>query len=255
MPQVYVATNAFGPEMVMDRGQLYCLEWIAGSGAAGIELRRELFCDEELSRIGEWGAPMKRHGLTLVYSAPVQLWAEDGTLNADELSLIFEEAAALDAAMIKTSLGHFQPKSDLGELEDFLKRTGENGKLPVLTVENDQTDWGGKLAPLERFFNQCDICRIPVKMTFDIANWHWVLEDPNRAAVKLAGHVAYIHVKQSVRSENGNITVPIKESADAEWRKILALLPGDVPRGIEFPIRGRELAELTRKYVQLLSNS
>lgn len=253
MPQVYVATSSYDLELVKDQGQFFCLDMIADSGAEGIELRRELFDDRELSRLSEWTIPIKRRGLTTVYSAPVGLWTEDGTLNVNELSQIFKEAQALDASIIKMSLGHFQQSSDVRKLEYFLQ-TVSDGKLPILSVENDQTAWGGMLPPLEKFFNQCALHRIPVSMTFDIANWHWTGEDPVRAAERLAKHVVYIHCKQAACAENRKIAVPIEKSANAEWRKILALLPENVPRGIEFPIKGRGLAELTAQYVQLLSN-
>ncbi|MCK8407562.1 sugar phosphate isomerase/epimerase, partial [Erwinia amylovora] len=42
------------------------------------------------------------------------------------------------------------------------------------------------------------------------------------------------------------------DQADSLWRETLALLPGDVPRALEFPREGSDLVATTRHYVDLL---
>ncbi|HGY5777437.1 TPA: sugar phosphate isomerase/epimerase, partial [Serratia marcescens] len=39
---------------------------------------------------------------------------------------------------------------------------------------------------------------------------------------------------------------------DGSWRDLLARLPNDAPRGIEFPLQGDDLEAVTRHYVNIL---
>jgi len=60
-----------------------------------------------------------------------------------------------------------------------------------------------------------------------------------------------VHVKAAAPTADGWRAIALDE-ADNLWRETLALLPSDVPRGIEFPLEGDDLVAVTRHYVDLL---
>ncbi len=242
---VFVVTAAYGNDTVLAMGgQHKLLPGIAGSGASGVEIRRELLTETDLTRLPELARAISGHGLRCFYSAPEALFAPDGTPNT-LLPQLLAEAGRLGAERLKLSLGHYSPAFDIAALGRLLM------SQPVrLMVENDQTDCGA-LAPINAFLRQAREARLPVGMTFDMGNWRWVGEDPRAAAVALAPFVDYIHVKVALSLDNGWRAVP-PQTDGRDWRRVLASLPGDVPRAIEFPLEGEDLAAVTRRFVALL---
>ena len=80
--KIIVVTAAYGNDHVKALGgQSAVLPFIAGSGADGVEIRRELFSADELNRLAELAADIERRGLLVCYSAPEALFAADGALN------------------------------------------------------------------------------------------------------------------------------------------------------------------------------
>ena len=217
---------------------------LAGSGADGVEIRRELFTPDELSRLAELAADIERRGLLVCYSAPEALFAADGSLNP-RLSDFLLEAQTLNALWLKLSLGHFSHHDDLEALREILQESGM-----ALVVENDQTDCG-QLAPMQRFKAACRVNQLPITLTFDMGNWLWVGDSPEEAARHLAPAVSYIHVKAAEPHHSQFRAVPPDE-ASARWLALLNNLPADAPRGIEFPLTGHDLTAVTRRYVKLL---
>ena len=62
--KIIVVTAAYGNDHVKALGgQSAVLPFIAGSGADGVEIRRELFTPDELSRLAELAADIERRGL------------------------------------------------------------------------------------------------------------------------------------------------------------------------------------------------
>ncbi|MNE96000.1 hypothetical protein D3C80_1941560 [compost metagenome] len=92
---------------------------------------------------------------------------------------------------------------------------------------------------------------LPLSMTFDMANWLWVGQDPAVAAERLARHVGYVHVK-AAEQRAGKWHAVALDNSDGSWEPLLKSLPQDVPRGIEFPLEGDDLTAVTRHYVELL---
>ncbi|MOA57836.1 hypothetical protein D3C78_1820930 [compost metagenome] len=76
-------------------------------------------------------------------------------------------------------------------------------------------------------------------------------QDAFAAAERLARHVSYVHVKAATHSLKGWRAVALDDS-DGKWRDLLTRLPLDAPRGIEFPLQGDSLEDVTRYYVNLL---
>ena len=243
--KIIVVTAAYGNDHVKALGgQSAVLPFIAGSGADGVEIRRELFSADELNRLAELAADIERRGLLVCYSAPEALFAADGALNP-HLSDLLQEAQTLNALWLKLSLGHFTHHHGLETLRDILRESGM-----ALVVENDQTDCG-QLAPMQRFKAACRVNQLPITLTFDMGNWLWVGDSPEEAARHLAPAVSYIHVKAAEPHHSHFRAVPPDE-ASGRWLALLDNLPADAPRGIEFPLTGHDRTAVTRRYVNLL---
>ncbi|SMF51566.1 PfkB family carbohydrate kinase [Pseudogulbenkiania subflava] len=246
MHAVNVVTSAYGASLVQTHGQQHFIALAAAAGAAGIEIRRELFPTTP-PELGPLADALTASPLNVVYSAPLELFGTDGQLDLASLELALAEAAELGASTLKLPLGHYGAVSDLAPLAQRLADS------PIrLLVENDQTPHGGTLAPLVAFFTACRAEDVPVGMTFDIGNWHWTGTDPLAAAVALAPYVDYLHGK-GVEARGGKLhAVPLSES-DVGWRRLFAHFRADIPRAIEFPLIGDDLAALTVRYVALLA--
>ena len=116
--KIIVVTAAYGNDHVKALGgQSAVLPFIAGSGAAGVEIRRELFSADELNHLPELAADIERRGLLVCYSAPEALFTADGSLNP-RLADFLQEAQTLNALWLKLSLGRFTHQNDLDTLRD-----------------------------------------------------------------------------------------------------------------------------------------
>lgn len=254
MIPIFIATSAFGAQTVLARGQNYFVSIAAQGGASGVEIRGELF-DRSHQAIEDLKGGIQKHNLSAAYSIPIELWKPNGTLNREKLLKAEGEATALHSVFLKVSLGHYQPHvSDLSALSEMVNEYFAAENAPKLVVENDQTEYGGRLRPISQFLNQCKGKRIPVGMTFDIGNWHWTGEDPLVCAAELASQVVYIHCKKAIWQKEKWITVPLGEREDEEWKQVLALLPGGVPRTIEFPIVGEDLPKTISEYIKMIGS-
>ncbi|MBJ3814293.1 sugar phosphate isomerase/epimerase [Shimwellia pseudoproteus] len=245
--EIVVVTSAYGNDRVKALGgQRTLLPIIAAAGANGVEIRRELCSADELADLTILGNAIAACRLMACYSAPEALFNDDGQINP-RLPALLEEARQLKACWLKLSLGAF-PGGDvvLAQLQDYLSPS----TIP-LVVENDQTRYG-RLAPMQRFQAACRVNALPVTLTFDMGNWLWVDDSPEQAARHLAPSVSYIHVK-AARPDNGRFRAVPPDTHDSQrWSALLAQLPDNVPRGIEFPLEGEDLIAVTRRYVNAL---
>ncbi|ELN2738392.1 sugar phosphate isomerase/epimerase family protein [Pluralibacter gergoviae] len=242
--KIIVVTAAYGNDRVAAMGgQQALLPVIAAAGADGVEIRRELLDAQALDALPQLSENIERHGLQACYSAPEALFEPDGSLNP-RLPALLQEANVLNAMWLKLSLGHFTHKAALAPLRAILADSGI-----ALTIENDQTE-NGRLAPMQRFKAAVKVLSLPVALTFDMGNWLWVDESPEEAARMLAPGVGYIHVKAAAPGHHHWRAVP--PDSDPRWAALLNQLPADAPRGIEFPLEGRDLTAVTRHYVNLL---
>lgn len=246
MPRtIIVVTAAYGHDRIAALGgQQALLPIIANAGADGVEIRRELFSTTQLDTLPDLALQIAKHNLQACYSAPEPLFVEDGKLNPLIPSLLLE-AHQLNAVWLKLSLGNFRGSQQFPVLQQWL----DGSDVPIV-VENDQTNCG-KLAPMQRFQAACNVLNLPVTLTFDMANWLWVDESPEAAARVLAPSVSYIHVKAAVAHHYHYRAIALND-AEPRWIELLNSLPADVPRGIEFPLDGRDLTAVTRHYVNLL---
>ena len=235
MPAALISLTSFGAAEVLRHGQLWFAQRAREAGADSVEVRGELLRDAaaELPALA---------GLADVYSEPVGLWTGQGQLDRVALQRGLDAAAQLGAGRLKMSIGGFGAAShaSLSELKACL------AEVPVeLLIENDQTASAGTLPALQEFFAAADAAGLPLGMTFDMGNWHWVGECPLQAAQAFGSRVRYVHCKGVQRLPAKWVAVPMSESA-APWRAVLRALPADVPRAIEFPLIGDDLQAVTR---------
>ncbi|WP_312626832.1 sugar phosphate isomerase/epimerase [Scandinavium sp.] len=242
--KIIVVTAAYGHDRIRSLGgQAAVLPIIAAAGADGVEIRRELLSPQDIDRLPPLATAIAHHNLLACYSAPEALFTDDGSLNP-RLPALLDEAHALNALWLKLSLGHFRKTDELTSLRTLLAES------PVpLVIENDQSEYG-RLAPMQRFLAAIDEHSLPVRLTFDMGNWIWLGESPEQASRLLAPGVDYVHVKAAEPHHAGwRAGVPDR---DPRWAALLDSLPGDVPRGIEFPLEGDDLVAVTRHYVRWL---
>ncbi len=243
-PEIIVVTAAYGTTKIAELGgQIRLLPMIKAAGADGVELRREHFSAAELQQLAELGQTAREQQLQVSYSVPESLWLAEGELNP-RLAHYFHEAEQLGAQRLKLAIGHFVQLAD-SQLADMLAST------PVtLVIENDQTP-DSTVAPMLHFFHCACDAALPLDMTFDMGNWLWTGEDALQAASQLSRYVSYVHVKAAVAHHDSFRAIAL-DDADESWRILLSALPADAPRGIEFPLEGRDLLAVTRHYVDLL---
>lgn len=247
MQQVLISLSSFGAAEVRRHGQLWFTRLAHEAGADGVEVRGELLVDgaKELPAIA---AAVREAGLALVYSSPEGLWTPEGSLDAGALDRALDAARSLGAPRLKMSIGGFATAS-VATLPQLVRRL--EGRGIELVVENDQTVAAGSLAAVLAFFRAAQESGLPLGMTFDMGNWHWVGECALQAAQACASRVSYVHCKGVQRLPAKWVAVPLAESA-APWRAVLRALPRGLPWAIEYPLVGDDLLALTREQVGLL---
>lgn len=243
---VSISLSSYGADFVRQRGQEQFIDLLASAGASRVELREELFsCQPDPTALGAFIAGA---GLQCLYSTPLELWCAQGVL-APELKAKLRIAKALGAVAVKVSLGHYRGDVDMRALRALLSEDG-----PVLLVENDQTEHGGRITPLVGFFEQAQACGVRVGMTFDIGNWQWLDEPVLEAANRLGRWVEYVHCKAVIRHATGRLVATAPQAPDLEhWQQVLAHFTPGVARAVEYPLLGEDLLTVTRSHVRLLS--
>lgn len=249
-----ISLTSFGNAEVRRHGQLYFAQLSHRAGANGYEVREELLVDaaQELPALAAYG---REHQLDLVYSCPQPLFAMDGQLNTAALQHAIAASHTLGAGWLKMSIGGFAQQSVAHSAQGFaaLQSAITEAGLTLL-IENDQTVAAGTVQALQRFFAAADAAGLPLPMTFDMGNWHYMGECALQAAELFASRVAYVHAKGVQRLPAKWVAVPLAESA-AAWRAILRTLPSDAPRAIEYPLIGDDLLATTRHELAVLRNA
>jgi sugar phosphate isomerase/epimerase len=243
---VSISLSSYGADLVRERGQASFIPLLAEAGVARVELREELFADEDFS---VFAPAIAAHGLQCLYSSPMELWAAGQSQPNTQLESRLLRAAACGARWLKVSLGHFSGGCDMSALADCL------AQHPVrLLVENDQTFQGGRIEPLQRFFRRVEELNIPVALTFDIGNWQWQEQSAISAAKQLSRYVEYVHCKAVSRNAQGKlIAIPPTLSDLNLWQQLMTQFKEGLPRAIEYPLQGEDLLQLTRQHVHPLA--
>lgn len=236
MADIVIVASAFGAAQVREQGHHAYVPLAASVGAAGFEVRRELLpagLDGTVSAdlLTALGRLMAAHGLWAVYSTPAALYTDVGALDTVAVRGALVEAQTLGARIVKFQLGGFAGDASA----ELLARLLQGWRARVL-VENGQQAVGGSLSQFRSLFEALERAGAAdmLGMTFDVGNWEWSGEAPLTCAQALAPYVEYIHCK-SVAGEGARRFAVAPAGNDARFAAVLAALPGDVPRGIEFP--------------------
>ncbi|RQR56871.1 sugar phosphate isomerase/epimerase [Burkholderia sp. Bp9126] len=251
MADIVIVASAFGMDRVRQEGHRAFVATAAQAGAAGFEVRRELFAsDADAARdaLAALGEHLTAHGIWSVYSTPATLYTETGAPDADALRSALAEADALGARFVKFQLGGFAGDAHAADIVALSR----DARARVV-VENGQLAVGGAFAQFRDLFAALAAAGAPraLGMTFDIGNWQWPGEAPLACAQALAPHVEYIHCK-AVEGEGARRFVAAPAPHDPLVAAVLAALPRDVPRGIEFPFDAADLAGDARRRVAWL---
>jgi sugar phosphate isomerase/epimerase len=245
-PPVSISLSSYGADLVRQRGQGSFIDVLAAAGATRIEWREELLTVEDPAQLSD---ATQAKGLESVYSSPMELWLAGQSKPNPELISALQRAQAFGAKWLKVSLGYFTDNSDLQTLARVL------GKSAVqLLVENDQTLHGGRIEPFQRFFTEIEQHKLPVKMTFDIGNWHWQDQSAASAARLLGRHVGYVHCKAVTRRADGKLVAIPPAASDLHlWEQLLRHMTQGVMRAAEYPLQGDDLVQLTTEHVATLA--
>jgi sugar phosphate isomerase/epimerase len=243
---VSISLSSYGADLVRDRGQLNFVDVLARASAQRIEWREELLTTEQPAELAQAAADQ---GLECVFSSPLELWVAGRSQPNAELAATLDRAQAFGARWLKVSLGYFTDTNDLDSLSALLNRH------PVkLLVENDQTLHGGRIEPMQRFFNEVERLAVPVKMTFDIGNWQWQDQSALTAARLLGRHVDYLHCKAVARRADGKLVALPPGAADLHlWEQLLGHMTQGITRAVEFPLQGDDLVQVTAQQVAALA--
>ena len=249
LPAVLISLSSFGAAEVRRHGQLWFATLCAQAGADGVEVRGELL-RQPSDELPPLAALARERGLALVYSSPDGLFDDDGEFDNAGFKSAVVNARLLGAPRLKMAIGGFDPAKSRFDL--LAQRVAECGI--ELLIENDQNAMAGSLSAITAFLLAARAAGCPLRMTFDMGNWHWVGEDPLQCAAALAPQVAYVHCKGVQREPRQWIAVPMMRSA-AAWRAVLRALPHEVPRAIEYPLQGDDLLAVTREQIALVRSS
>ncbi len=255
---VVIVASAFGPEMIRRDGHAIWAEVAAKAGAAGFEVRRELFSDEtqfQSASLYELGQRIRAAGIWPVYSTPATLFDDTGALDENAMEQTLDEAAALDARIVKFQLGGSESTgtaTDSATLDRLI--AGIRHSKARVVVENGQLKAGGTIDAFSALFDTLENRSHTLSMTFDTGNWQWAQQDPLEAARRLAKYVGYVHCK-AVQGEGARRFATAPATNDAHFAALLAYLPADVPRGIEFPFDQDNLAADAARYVKQLAST
>ena len=243
---VSISLSSYGADLVRQQGQLSFVALLAAAGARRIEWREELLTIEQPAQLAQAAA---EQGLECVFSSPLELWVAGRAQPNAELAATLDRAQAFGARWLKVSLGYFTDTNDLQSLHAQLNRH------PVkLLVENDQTLHGGRIEPLQRFFSEVERLGLPVKMTFDIGNWHWQDQSALTAARLLGRHVDYLHCKAVARRPDGKLVALPPGATDLHlWEQLLGHMTQGITRAVEFPLQGDDLVDVTAQQVATLA--
>ncbi|APA84639.1 TIM barrel protein [Paraburkholderia sprentiae WSM5005] len=255
--EIVIVASAFGMNAVRVDGHLKWARAAKRAGAAGFEVRRELFAsdaDAHPQPLRALGAALTDLGLWSVFSTPASLYAAHGRLDTDALRIALDQASALGARFVKLQLGGFADDADGAAIAAQVGSGTGSGAHPRVVVENGQLAQGG--SP-EQFVGLFDALAREghagaLGMTFDTGNWAWVDVAPLDIAPQLAPHVEYIHCK-TIAGEGARRFASAPADDDASFRALLERLPRDVPRGIEFPFDPSRIDADAARYVNWLA--
>jgi sugar phosphate isomerase/epimerase len=253
-PAVVIVASAFGADAIRCEGHAAFAAIAAASGAAGFEVRRELFVDETQARpdaLRELGEQIRATGVWTVFSTPATLFDNSGRLDEAAMNQGIAEADALGARIVKFQLGGLETGTATDDATLARLIAGVKRSRAKVMVENGQLKAGGTIDAFSRLFHALSDTSHALSMTFDTANWLWAGEDPQAAARVLSKVTGYVHCK-ATKGEGARRFATAPDEADMDFNQLLRVLPRVAPRGIEFPFDPANLeADAARRVKQI----
>lgn len=230
-------TWIFEKDVQNGTSQVELVKRAARLGADGIEVRREYFTDfaNELPAVA---TAARENGLIVNYSVPDVVFEKDGSVNP-KLTQYFAEGQTMGISKIKFNTGNFNQFT--GNLTDAFT------SLPLaeikMNVENDQTPVSGTPDAIINFLTAARQAGLnSIGYVYDLGNWAFTGFDAVTAAKELAPFCDYIHLKNSMLDQDGQmITTADLNRGMFNWQIILNYLPKDVQVALEFPMSSDEL--------------
>lgn len=223
--------------------QLEIFDYIVDLGFNSIEVRREYFkdVDREIESISQFSL---EKNITILYSIPEVIFLENGEVNP-EIKRYFGEAINLKATHVKMTIGNYQNKAQLQNLNLI------NDQPFIFTIENDQTKQSGTVQNILKFLTEAKYEQINIGYTYDLGNFRYVGEDEITGAEKLRDYVSYIHLKNVTQSADTLLATSL-EQGDIDWRKAILYLPKDVPIALEYPSDEKEEILTDKQSIEVL---
>lgn len=243
---IVINTYAFLDDLKSGMPQAEMLKKISTLGIKKVEVRREFIKDfhNELKSIKQ---ASDRLGVEVFYSVPDTLF-KNGKLQAEAIENYCSEAKKMGCRNIKFNIGEFNSitNEDINKINSFYESDYIN-----FTIENNVNEAEGKSKKIKNFMDECKRLNIKVKCTFDVGNWIWQNEDPEKNAQLLKDEVTYIHLKD-VSVENGPKAVLLDEGV-IPWKRILRVFKDDLPIAIEYPCYPDPISILKGEIQKLLT--
>lgn len=165
-------------------------------------------------------------GLDLFYSVPDEVYV-NGKINP-KLEQYVIEAKQMGVKHIKWNIGDYNGELYLNELKALLDRG------IAISIENDQTQTSGTIVAIDTYMKAVTKAGVNIGYVYDLGNWRFVGEDERAAAELLKDYVQYIHVKDVQLVDQKPQAIGL-DHGEIDWRKVLQILPQDVPVAIEYP--------------------
>lgn len=230
----------FADQVAKGKLQAELLQETADLGFSQVEIRREYFktIEEELPLIK---SEAERLQLQLFYSVPDEVYVA-GELNP-KLGEYVKEAKQMGVKHIKWNIGEFTGDLHKDQLKELLSHGVE------ISIENDQTQTSGTISAITTYLEATKEAGVDIGYVYDLGNWRFVGEDEVAAAQLLKEFVRYIHVKDVCYEAEKPQAIGL-DQGDIDWRKVLQILPQDVPVAIEYPTKNNAEILVAKKLLE-----
>lgn len=199
-----------------------------------IEIRREYI--SSLQEITALRNISRYEKIELYYSIPDKIIINN-QLNPNFIQYL-QEAHYMLCTHIKFNIGDLPTCS-----QDILLQIDQLSKQYQIsiTIENDQTSENGTLNYVFKTLNHLKKYNSSIGYTFDVGNWCWQKESPQKAFSQLQQFISVIHLKTV-----DNLLIPhttFLHKGCLNWQDILISTNNNIPIFLEYPIEHCNLSQ------------
>lgn len=242
---IVINTLVFLDDLTNGVKQSELLKSIHSLGIKKAEVRREFIKDFEVE-LQEIRTVSEELQIELYYSVPDYLYI-NGELAVDKIEDHFIEASKMNCKNVKLNVGEYHDISI--ENASSINRLCDKYSI-LLTIENDQTEENGRIQKIKEFLQVSKKLGMKINCTFDVGNWLWQEEDPEKNAAILKPYVTYIHLKDVIVRDKPMVV--FLDEGGIPWRSILGIFDENIPVAIEYPCSPDTLARLKTEIDKLI---